>query len=100
MNGWRVWILILLLIPDQWVLAEEHSHDKARRLTEQGVILPLSEILSRIGEQEKGRVLELELEQKHGRYLYEIELLDKQGRVWEFKVDAQDGQILKRDRED
>ncbi|MEJ2425189.1 MAG: PepSY domain-containing protein [Candidatus Thiodiazotropha sp.] len=100
MNGWRVWILILLLIPDRWVLAEEHSHDEARRLTEQGVILPLSEILSKISEQEKGRVLELELEHKHGRYLYEIELLDKQGRVWEFKVDAQDGRILKRDRED
>ncbi len=91
---------MLMLMSCQGVSAEEHSHDEARRLTEQGVILPLSEILSKIGEQEKSRVLELELEQKRGRYVYEIELLDKQGRVWEFKVDAQNGQILKRDRED
>ncbi|MET0065479.1 MAG: PepSY domain-containing protein [Candidatus Thiodiazotropha sp.] len=100
MNGWRIWILLLMLGQGQWVVAGEDAHDAARRLTEQGVILPLHEILTHLGKLQKGRVLELELEQKRGRYVYEIELLDEQGRVWEFLVDAQDGRVLRRDRED
>ncbi len=89
-----------MLVQGAWVVAGEDAHDAARRLTEQGVILPLPEILSEVGKLQKGRVLELEFEEKHGRYVYEIELLDEQGRVWEFKVDAQNGRVLNRDRED
>ncbi|MET0088890.1 MAG: PepSY domain-containing protein [Candidatus Thiodiazotropha sp.] len=100
MNDWRIGILLLMLIQGQWVIAGEDAHDEARRLTEQGVILPLPEILSQVGKLQKGQVLELEFEEKHGRYVYEIELLDDQGRVWEFKVDAHDGRVLNQDRED
>ncbi|MET0026241.1 MAG: PepSY domain-containing protein [Candidatus Thiodiazotropha sp.] len=100
MNDWRIGILFLMIVQVQWVIAGEDAHDEARRLTEQGVILPLPEILSQVGKLQKGRVLELEFEEKHGRYVYEIELLDDQGRVWEFKVDAHDGRVLNQDRED
>ncbi|MET0052693.1 MAG: PepSY domain-containing protein [Candidatus Thiodiazotropha sp.] len=100
MNDWRIGILFLMIFQVQWVIAGEDAHDEARRLTEQGVILPLPEILSQVGKLQKGRVLELEFEEKHGRYVYEIELLDDQGRVWEFKVDAHDGRVLNQDRED
>ncbi|MEW8428178.1 MAG: peptidase M4, partial [gamma proteobacterium symbiont of Ctena orbiculata] len=73
---------------------------EARRLSESGDILPREELLPAIRKAQPGRILELELERKRGRYLYEVELLDEQGAVWEFKIDALTGEILQRELED
>jgi uncharacterized membrane protein YkoI len=42
----------------------------------------------------------VELEKEHGRYIYEIEVLDNDGKVWEMEVDAENGEILKTELED
>jgi uncharacterized membrane protein YkoI len=81
-------------------LAADEGHEKARRLTESGDILPLEGLLSSIQKQQPGKILELELERKRGRYIYEIEILDEEGAVWEFKLDAVTGEILQRELED
>lgn len=47
-----------------------------------------------------GRILEVELEQKDDQYLYEIDLVDKRGLVWELKYDAMDGSLIEMERED
>jgi uncharacterized membrane protein YkoI len=75
------------------------DQDHALQLREAGKILSLEEILSISRKQIEGRVLEVELERKHGTLIYELEILDDKGRVWELKVDATDGRIIKREQE-
>ena len=74
----------------------ESDHRESRRLMEQGEILPLQQILDRLGQEQAGRVLEVELENEGGRYIYEIELLGDEGRVFEYEIDATTGEILGR----
>ena len=73
---------------------------EARRLTESGAILPLGDLIPKIQALQPGRILELELEREGNRYLYEFEILDEQGMVWEFKLDAATGEIVERELED
>jgi uncharacterized membrane protein YkoI len=75
---------------------DDHSHDRARRASEGGQILTMTEILARIGTQAPGRVLDTELEDEDGGWIYEIKLLDPQGRLYELEIDAHDGRILRR----
>jgi uncharacterized membrane protein YkoI len=74
----------------------ESDHQESRRLMEQGEILPLQQILDYLGQEQVGRVLEVELEQVHGRYIYEIELLGEDGRVLGYEIDATTGKIIGR----
>ncbi len=83
---------ILLVLPVQ----ADEDHEQARRLKESGQILPLEKIIQSVQAQYPGRILEVELETKHDRYLYEVEILDKHGVVWELLYDAASGQLLER----
>ena len=47
-----------------------------------------------------GRVLEVEIERKAGRLIYEIEIVDEQGVVKEFVFDASNGDLLNEKVED
>jgi uncharacterized membrane protein YkoI len=90
--------ILATLAVSQPILADS-DYDTARKLREAGDILPLETILKRLQKTHPGKVLEVELEHKHDRVLYEIELLDKDGKVWEFKLDPRTGRILKQKRE-
>jgi uncharacterized membrane protein YkoI len=74
---------------------EMHEHDTVRAIKQRGDILSLDRILQEARGQHPGRVLESELEEKDGRYVYEVELVDEQGRVREMKFDASTGEVLK-----
>ena len=78
----------------------DDDHVEARRLVESGSIQPLEAILERVQTQRPGRILEVELEGEYGRNVYEIELLDDSGEVWELKLDAVTGEILEQEKED
>lgn len=71
------------------------DHDNAKKLMESGDIVPLETILEQLQKKIKGRVIEVELEDKKGRLVYEIEQIDKKGIVREFVFDATDGRLLK-----
>lgn len=73
----------------------EETHQRAKRLKEAGDILPLEKIIERAREKYTGTVLETELEEKKGRMIYEIELLERNGVVREMKFDARTGELLK-----
>lgn len=75
------------------------DHDEAYELLRSGEILPLEKILEISREQVQGRVLEVELEQEDELLIYELEVLDKQGVVWEIKVDAVTGVIIKQEQD-
>lgn len=89
----------LALLAGAATLASDIDHDAVRRLALEGEILPLEEILQRARGEHDGRVIEVELKHKRGRYIYEIELVDERGEVWEFKLDAASGALIKRKRD-
>ena len=94
-------VLALALFAGAGVVFAGVGHDEARRLREQGVILPLPAILQKATAVHPGRVLEVELEhRKRDGYTYEVEIMDDHGTVWELRLDATNGRVLDRDEED
>lgn len=71
------------------------DHENVRDLVKSGDILPLEIILEALKNKSPGRVIEVELEHKKGRLIYEIEQIDDQGVVREFVFDASNGDLLK-----
>ncbi|WP_223414051.1 MULTISPECIES: PepSY domain-containing protein [unclassified Pseudomonas] len=82
------------------VMARDLDQDEALRLRQQGVILPLEQVVKQALERYPGsKLLEAELEEKHDVYIYEVELLTTEGVVRELDLDAATGKLLK-DKED
>jgi uncharacterized membrane protein YkoI len=81
-------------------LAAGDGYLDARRLVREGKILPLERILERIKQVQPGQVLEVEFGGNDRYIIYEIELLDNRGTVWELKVDAETGEIIEQELED
>lgn len=71
------------------------DHDRARQALLAGEILPLKTILERIERSQPGQVMEVELEQKSADWIYEIKLLQTEGRLLKLYVDARSGEILR-----
>ncbi len=78
----------------------DEDHVAARRLRESGEILSLEKIAEHARSAKAGEILETEFEQKKGRYIYEVEILDKDGQVWELKLDAKTGDLIKMEIDD
>lgn len=68
--------------------------ERARELLKNGEILSLSEILSQVSSKIPGKLLEVELEERKGRVVYEIEFLGEDGVVIKMLVEAKTGVIL------
>lgn len=73
----------------------DDDHLEARRLVESGEVLPLQAILDKYRTDYPGRVIEVELEKKHGRIIYEIEIIDDRGEVRELYINARNAELLK-----
>jgi uncharacterized membrane protein YkoI len=71
-----------------------NDHDAAQLMRQSGEIMPLVRLLQR-PELAEYRVIEAELEREDGRLVYELELLDSQGRVFERYFDARSGEPLR-----
>jgi uncharacterized membrane protein YkoI len=94
---------LLLALPLLWLLVGSvgaSEQQRARALVEQGEILPLTEIIPHVRAAQPGRIVEVELKYKRDAWLYELEVLDHQGQLWELLVDARSGEVLQRKRED
>ncbi len=93
----KQYTLALLL----WGLAAGPSadHEAAYELAREGRIMPLEQILEQQRRDRPGRILEVELEREDGRLVYELELLDADGRVWEIYYDAVSGRLLETEAE-
>ena len=80
--------------------ARDLGQDEALRLRERGEILPLEDILKFALERyPDSKLLEVELEEKQGAYVYEVELVTPQRVVRELKFNASRGPLTK-DKED
>lgn len=84
-------LMLLHTLPTQ----ADISQTTARKLSASGQILPLEAIHTKAKSIKAGKILETELESKKGLYVYEVELLDAHGTVWEIKLDAKTGALIK-----
>lgn len=91
---------LALLLAATPVASRDLDQDEALRLRREGLIQPLESLLQRAMQRHPGaRLLEAELEEDDGIYVYEIELLTAGGIARELELDASDGRLLK-DEED
>ena len=80
--------------------ADDGDHVKARQLVEAGTILPLEQLLAQAQRERPGRILEVKFEQEDDRYVYEIELVDDKGEVWELEYDAKTGELIEKEQKE
>lgn len=102
-RAWMGWFALLVLLVTLFFLPHADSGESAAnagRLSAKGDILSLEKILQKARSYKPGEILEVELEKKHGRYVYEIDILDAGSQVWELKLDAKTGQLLKMEQDD
>ncbi|MEH6473000.1 MAG: PepSY domain-containing protein [Halopseudomonas sp.] len=74
--------------------ADSLDQDDVLALIERGEIVPLQTLLQRHRDRLQGRLIDLELEHEHGRLVYELELIDAEGVVREYLIDAKSGEWL------
>lgn len=74
----------------------DSEQDRARAAVHAGKVLPLKTLLERLEREHPGQVLEVELEQDDGRWIYEIKLLQPGGRLVKLELDAASGAVLQR----
>jgi len=81
-----------------------HSHEieqsEVRQLVRLGTIQSVFQIMGQSSLQNAGRILEIELENEDGHYIYAIDTLDAQGIVREYRLNARDGSLLPMELED
>lgn len=78
------------------VFADDIGPDKAIELVEQGTIKHFRE-LNRIaqGLHPDAEIVETELENYYGKYIYKLELRDASRTSWDVDIDAQSGEVVK-----
>ena len=99
-DGWLSLICALFITCWPHIASADSDHLKARQLLEAGTILPLEQLLDQAQHEHPGRILEVEFEQEQGRYIYEIELVDDKGEVWEIEYDAQTGELIEKEQKE
>ena len=87
-------------MPGNVAAEQDLDQDEAQQLREQGTILPLQDILKAAQNSRQGRIAEVELKQSGNQYIYEIEIIDRKGQVWEMKFDAKTAKLVSHERED
>lgn len=71
-----------------------NEQDSARKAVESGEIRPLKDILRGVRGRVDGEVLDTQLNETGGSYVYRVKVLGNDGRVRVLMIDARSGQIL------
>ncbi len=81
--------------------AKDLGPDEALKLRDAGTVQNFEKLNQAALAKHPGSVIEeTELEEEYGRYLYKVELRDKQGIQWDLELDATNGQVLKDHQDD
>ena len=100
MTKLKLWLMGSLLglaasLFSQGLLARSVDHDQALRLRQEGLILSFQELLAKVQKRyPESTLLEAELEESKGIFIYEMEVLTREGVVRELKLNASNGEIL------
>lgn len=78
-------------------VADDDEREALRRLVERGEVVPLMSLISRIQDEYRGEIIEVELEydDDDDELIYEIDLLTPAGNKIEFEFDARTGEQIK-----
>ncbi|MCR6631852.1 MAG: PepSY domain-containing protein [Magnetospirillum sp.] len=87
-------LCIALALAAAPALADD-DHERAHRAVQAGEVLPLRTVLDNVARDFPGDVIETELEEWHGRRVYEIKVISPEGNVLKLFYDARDGSLLK-----
>lgn len=90
-----VFLMSILISVNAIVSFADDNQAAARKLSASGKILSLEKIHQKAKAIKSGKILETELEIKGSQYVYEVELLDDKGLVWEIDLDAKTGKLIK-----
>lgn len=81
--------------------ARDLGPDEALKLRDAGTIQTFEKLNeAALAKHPGAKVEDTELEQEHGRYVYQVELRDAQDVQWDVEVDATNGQVLQEHRDD
>jgi uncharacterized membrane protein YkoI len=75
----------------------DDDHERARRALEAGEVVPLDQILQEVQTHYEGTVVEVELSEEEGRWVYEVELVASDGRLLQLRIDAKSKELLQED---
>lgn len=78
------------------VASDKGDHERALQAVQSGQVLPLAKVLALVEREHPGQVMAVELEKEGPGWLYEIKLLQPDGRLIKLKVEARTGEVLKR----
>ena len=92
-------LLIGTLLFGASVQASPKDHDQARAALEAGEIRPVTEILTKASAEVPGDVVEVELDQERGRWIYELKIIAPDGRLLEVEMDASDASLIEIEQE-
>ncbi|HEY0837775.1 MAG TPA: PepSY domain-containing protein [Azospirillum sp.] len=73
----------------------DDDHDRALEALKAGRVLPLERMVEQAKGQFGGEVLDVELEEKAGRFVYELKLMAADGRIMKLYYDAGTGELLR-----
>ena len=88
-------VLALVLVLYPACAAADSDQDRARAAVQAGQVLPLKTLLERLEREHPGQLLSVELEDDGGRLVYDVKLLQADGRLVKLKVDAATGEVLR-----
>jgi uncharacterized membrane protein YkoI len=72
----------------------DSDQDRARQCAQSGECVPLNQVLKSVRRQYKGQVLDTQLFNAGGRWVYRVRILGKDGQVRDVGVDGRSGQII------
>ena len=75
-------------------------HDIAIKLENDGKVLALEKIVEKARETHPGRVIEAEISTENNSYVYEVEILDEDGVLWDLKFNASSGKLIESSKEE
>lgn len=81
--------------------AKDVSPAKIVELSNSGAIMSFEKLNEAALAQHPGaRILDTDLEESYGRYIYQVDVRDTQGQKWDVDLDAQTGEVLKNKKDD
>lgn len=97
----RLFVVAALTATAGIAQARDLGPDEALKLRDAGTILSFEKLNeAALAKYPGGKIEDTELEQEHGRYVYQVEVRDAQGGQWDVELDAVNGQILQEHRDD
>jgi uncharacterized membrane protein YkoI len=88
-------LIVLVLLNHAIIARADWDHDEAKRLLESSDILSLEVILTKLRPRYPGKILDVELETKSDRIIYEVEIVGSDGVVHELYINAKTGCVVK-----